>query len=546
MDLHQQLAIQVLEKLDYGVVIIDQHQQIVFWNNWIVEKSQITIQQATSQTLAILFADNELPDVLNEMLENVFIQKTPESITLSLAFINASSPQQVTVKNLELYQSHYHLLEIRAVNQPEVTNNIQELQNDFDQNLIAADHLYDRIARMSSVELPCLKVLSKPLARFSGDLVLSAPKPSGGINIFIGDFTGHGLPAAVGALPVAEVFYGMTQKGFSISDIIEEINKKLIFILPENLSCSACLVELEQEGKMLAVWNGGLPDMLVMDQDSQLKHRVVSEHPALGESTMHKEDLETVFVEVAVGDKVYWCSDGISNTVNKQGDKFGQHNIDQALVKGRNLATLEQILTEFADGQTDDLTMVELDVGIVHQLDLSTSNTSQQANIAASKWDASFHFSANTLRTLDIVPLLVNVVVQIQAPHEHRQRIYTVLAELCSNALEHGLLNLDSKLKESANGFTEYYSLRGKRLAELQDDFIKVSLSHQPESTGGRLDIEIADSGEGFDYQQHAKALAENESLCGRGEGLLRQLCSEFYYSGNGNVAHAVYLWTQQ
>ena len=544
MDLQQQIAIQVLETLDYGVVIIDQHQQIVFWNDWLVEESQITAQQATTKTLASFFSDNELPTLLNTVVDTVFIQKSSESITLPLVFLNTPSLQHVTVKNLELQQQHYCLLEIRTIDQCEATNNIQQLQNDFDQNLAAADHLYDRIAKMSDSDLPCLQVLSKPLAKFSGDLVLSAPKPSGGINIFIGDFTGHGLPAAIGALPVAEVFYGMSQKGFSISDIIEEINKKLLFILPENLFCAACLVELEQEGKMLAVWNGGLPDMLVIDQNSQIKHRVVSEHLPLGVSDMHKADLETVFVEVAAGDKVFWCSDGVKNTVNKQGDKFGQHSIEQALAKGRDLATLEQMLTEFADGQTDDLTMVELDVGIVHQLDLSTSTTSQQSDIAASQWDASFHFSAHTLRTLDSVPLLVNVVVQIQAPHEHRQRIYTVLAELCSNALEHGLLNLDSKLKESANGFTEYYSLRGQRLAELQDGFIKVSLSHQPESTGGRLDIEIADSGEGFDYQQHAKALTENEGLCGRGEGLLKQLCKEFYYSGDGNVAHAVYLWT--
>ena len=544
MDVHQQLAIQILDKLDYGVIIIDQHQQIVFWNNWLVEQSQITSQQATTKTFAALFSDNELPVLLNEMLDNVFKQKSPESITLSLAFINESSFQQLTIKNIELQQQHYCFMEIRAINRSEVTNDIQQLQNDFAQNLAAADHLYDRIANMSDTDLPCLQVLSKPLARFSGDIVLSAPRPSGGINIFFGDFTGHGLPAAIGALPVAEVFYGMTQKGFGISDIIEEINKKLLYILPENLFCTACLVELEQEGKMLAVWNGGLPDMLVIDQDSWIKHRVISDHLPLGVTEMHKADLETVFVEVASSDSVFWCSDGVSNAVNKQGEKFGQHNIDQALAKGRDLANLEQMLTKFSDGQTDDLTMVELDLAIVHQLDLSTSTISSQSSVPASQWDASFYFSAHTLRTLDIVPLLVNVVVQIQAPHEHRQRIYTVLAELCSNAMDHGLLQLDSKLKESANGCTEYYSLRGQRLADLKDGFIKVSLSHKPEATGGRLNIEIADSGEGFDYQQHALALAENESLCGRGEGLLKQLCSEFSYSGNGNIVHAVYLWT--
>jgi hypothetical protein len=51
---------------------------------------------------------------------------------------------------------------------------------------------------------------------------------------------------------------------------------------------------------------------------------------------------------------------------------------------------------------------------------------------------------------------------------EHRERIYMVLAELFFNALDHGLLKLDSRLKETPQGFGEYYSQRTKRLADLQ------------------------------------------------------------------------------
>jgi len=115
-----------------------------------------------------------------------------------------------------------------------------------------------------------------------------------------------------------------------------------------------------------------------------------------------------------------------------------------------------------------------------------------------------------------------------------------------SNALEHGVLKLDSGMKESINGFADYYALRAERLAELKNAYIKISLNHEPYEEGGKLLIRVEDSGEGFDYQRQARGLAENtDDFCGRGHGLLLQLCSEYSVSGKGNIADAAYIWTQ-
>jgi serine phosphatase RsbU (regulator of sigma subunit) len=65
-------------------------------------------------------------------------------------------------------------------------------------------------------------------------MVLAVREPSGGMYVMLGDFTGHGLPAAIGAMPTAEIFYGMAKKGFSAQDILREVNKKLKSILPPN------------------------------------------------------------------------------------------------------------------------------------------------------------------------------------------------------------------------------------------------------------------------------------------------------------------------
>lgn len=173
-----------------------------------------------------------------------------------------------------------------------------------------------------------------------------------------------------------------------------------------------------------------------------------------------------------------------------------------------------------------------------------TSVEPTQISLPPAHWQAEFEFSAQVLRSVDLVPLLVNVLIHIQAPYEHRQRIYTVLAEIFSNALEHGVLQLQSSLKKSVNGFTEYYAQRAQRLAELEEGHINISLSHQPSNDGGILTIRVEDSGDGFDYNQHAKDLAENTTLCSRGEGLLKKLCKHYEYSGKGNIITADYHWT--
>jgi len=412
--------------------------------------------------------------------------------------------------------------------------------------LAVAKHLFERIARMNKHDLPGLTVWGQPLGEFCGDLVMSAPRPSGGVNILLGDFVGYGLPAAVGALPVAEVFYGMTEKGFGLSDIIEEINKKLLFVLPEGLFCAACLIELDQEGKMLAVWNGGLPDLLVVDQHSQIKHRVPSAHIPLGINETEKVDLETVFIEVDAGDKVFCYTDGAVNASNHRDERFGQDKVEQQLKHTADILSFADALTTHIEKspQQDDMTILELDIALIQKADITVVDDNTKLNFPPASWQVDFNFSAEVLKQLDLVPVVVNMLMQIQAPHEHKQRIYTVIAEMYSNALEHGVLKLESSLKQSVNGFAEYYSLRAQRLAELENASIQITLKHEPFQEGGKLTVRVEDSGDGFDFQKHSSNLFENKELCGRGYGLLEQLCSEYSLSGKGNIATAVYLWT--
>lgn len=122
-----------------------------------------------------------------------------------------------------------------------------------------AKAVFDKVAHSGCLNASNVRYLQSPLALFNGDLLLAAYKPSGGMHVLLGDFTGHGLPAAIGAMPLAEVFYGMTAKGYPMADILREMNAKLKRILPVGVFCCATLLNLSFQRELVEVWNGGLP-----------------------------------------------------------------------------------------------------------------------------------------------------------------------------------------------------------------------------------------------------------------------------------------------
>jgi len=121
-----------------------------------------------------------------------------------------------------------------------------------------------------------------------------------------------------------------------------------------------------------------------------------------------------------------------------------------------------------------------------------------------------------------------------------------VLSELYSNALEHGVLGLDSALKRDAAGFARYYQERGERLSHLESGFIRVHLQVVSADQGGqsgRLTIRVEDSGDGFDVQRVLALPPVVNELSGRGLRLVRELSEQSRWSEDGRTACVEFFW---
>ncbi|MEB0154689.1 ATP-binding protein, partial [Pseudomonas sp. CCC4.3] len=161
-------------------------------------------------------------------------------------------------------------------------------------------------------------------------------------------------------------------------------------------------------------------------------------------------------------------------------------------------------------------------------------------------WSVSFECRAATLKRFDPLPYLLQLLLEVHGLRSQSGALYSVLAELYTNALEHGVLGLDSGLKRDATGFSEYYRERNSRLSHLEDGYVRLHLRVVPRGTGGQLSVRIEDSGEGFDVNRVMALSADDHELSGRGLDLVRKLSQHCHWSEDGRTACVEFSWGAQ
>ncbi|MEX1058082.1 MAG: fused response regulator/phosphatase, partial [Natronospirillum sp.] len=203
------------------------------------------------------------------------------------------------------------------------------LQENHNQLLLeqeVARKVYDTVTQGSAAASQYLRTALSSKALFNGDTVLAHHRPDGGLHVFVGDFTGHGLPAAIGALPLADTFYGMTQKGFELEEIVREMNSKLMRVLPVHLFCCGALLHLDLRQKMARLWVGGLPDCLLLTLEGTLI-ALSSDNLPLGVKEKADQPLVVQEFPMQDGERLFIWSDGIIEASNNKQEMFGEDKL---------------------------------------------------------------------------------------------------------------------------------------------------------------------------------------------------------------------------
>ena len=229
---------------------------------------------------------------------------------------------------------------------------LEAYQERTEQEIELSSHVFNSLTkRMNHQPVPGLSQWAVAAGHFSGDLMVHAFSDSGKLYLMLGDFTGHGFSAAIGALPVSDIFFAMTKRGMSLENIVSEINRKLKDVLPIGHFCATGMVCIDVEQHIIEVFNGGLPSILVRDAHGNMKKTFNSLNMALGVMGASLFTPEIERYTLSKGDLLIIFSDGLSEFANETGEEFGENRVMSALSKVNNVGPLEsvrQAISEFS------------------------------------------------------------------------------------------------------------------------------------------------------------------------------------------------------
>lgn len=438
-------------------------------------------------------------------------------------------------------QAHYRI--VRIHNQVmEQRDELSQFHEQVRYEYAIAESIFSNLMLEMSAQVQNIygiNYLSTPSTVFNGDLIVVANRPHGGVYVMIADATGHGLPAAISAIPATRAFFSMASKGLSLGEIAREVNEVLVRFLPMGMMLAASIFEVRANGFEVSWWGGGLPDGYLIDREGDIVHRLVSTHMPLGVLKPYEFEADIVNFRLEPDQQIICYTDGVIEASDEHGEQFGQERLEKVFKQNRAIIpTLYDSVRQFADKTVgDDLSILAMTFPISNANSQIAPPNEVVLNHIPIK--SNLKLCGSALRGISVMTEVRKFLAGILHGGVHLDLVCSVLSELFANAIEHGLLKLDSSIKEEQDGFFLFYQLREQKLKQIGDDmWVELMIDYDP--IQARLTMQLEHNGEGFDY--HIRGSSPEKSFThGRGIVLASELCDSLEYSKQGRSVTAVY-----
>ena len=528
------------------------------------ENGKQAVDIVASQSVDVVLMDVMMP--VMDGYESAAIIKKNKNQFIPIIFLTAMKDEASLAKCIEaggddfLTKPYNHvilsakidsMLRIRSLYNKvaEQNNKLNEHQARATQEMLLAKKVFSGLIQHNmKTDSTGLNFSMSPMSMFNGDVILAERNQTNGLNILISDFTGHGLSAALGAIPVADIFYTMTDKGFSYIEVLSEINNKLVKLLSTSMFMASAFIGMDRNNNIATIVNAGIPEIYII-RDNKIIKTIASSNIPFGISTISPDQISYEIISLEYGDRIIAATDGVMEAENESGDFYGKKRIVDSIKSVTNPEKLfETILHDCKNfcsqaDQSDDITLLE--ICHINEVFYDKKNSEPKSSFVSSNWAMSFNLDIESIKRFDLLPFVMQGINGLQAIPGGYSILLTILTEFYSNALEHGILGLDSEMKNSPDGYMKFYQQKSKLLQKIETGSIRIELNHEIRNiTGGRLTIHVTDSGKGFDINTIGnKPMDENTGLSGRGISLVQHLCKEVKFLGKGNAVMAVYEW---
>lgn len=419
----------------------------------------------------------------------------------------------------------------------------EELQRYYDlaeEEMQATNELMKRIVRWEALDNPQLRYWLESASGVSGDVIAVARAANDIFYIMLADATGHGLAASVNLIPLTQVFYAMTGKGFHVASIVEEMNRQVRAYSPVERFVAVTLAAIDANEHVLEVWNGGNPPVLCVDSQGRELRRFRSRHMPVGILRPDEFSGDCEYFRYDREAVLLLCSDGLIEAANRKDERFGMSGLVSALppvVTVEATAVIrEAVLRHVGELAPHDDISLALVACPLQALPLPPAASKTAFVEAPRHWRLQLTLSAPQIREVDLVPMVMNWAKAMGLQTDQAGRFFLVVTELYTNALDHGILGLDSTIKAGEDGLMSYMEARMQRLEHLQRGEIDLLIEQREVDGREQVLIQIRDSGRGFDYADWLGVdIGTRAQRSGRGIGLIQRLATSIDYRGCGN-----------
>lgn len=486
--------------------------------------------QGEAMPPVIMVSTNEDPVFLEHCFGSGVADYVIKPVNLSLLALKVSS----LIRSVSLQR----LISLQNIE-------LARFKQDAEREEAIAKFTYEYLLRQNNQAIDGVSLWLKPSSSFSGDIAISKISPGGDLYFLLADATGHGLSAAITVMPVVSIFNTMVAKGFDIQPIVIEMNRKLERDTPHDRFVAAIVVHIQQAENQIHVWNGGMPTAYWITQ-GEIIQQFKSRHMALGILEDNQFDANVDTWRFSNRGYFLACSDGLLEQENLQGECFSSKqllNIVQSNPGNLSIALISALATHAqTETYSDDvsfciITPEKIPLGGYCLLDEKTTHSYEDEEFSGFHWLV--RISGKKLANCELSPMCNKFLQYVGVEQNFCQIIFLIVSEMVSNALDHGILQLQSSLKEEPEGFTRYFQEREQRLTRLTNaDAIELSLRWELTAKGAQLVVTVVDTGAGYDFSR--KGSDENNLLSGRGLQMIKNLAQRVEIFPPGNRIEAV------
>ena len=179
----------------------------------------------------------------------------------------------------------------------------------------------------------------QPIAAVGGDFLDYFELTDGKIGLYLGDVSGKGLPAALYAALAVGTLRGVHKTGTSPHEVLATLNRRLMIRGMPRRHAAMQYAVFDPHSHVMQVASAGMPGPFYLCASGCGSMELSGIPPGLFPTASY----ETRTLRLQPGDSVLFCTDGITDAFDRDGEQFGVERLEE-ICGAQRLASPRELL----------------------------------------------------------------------------------------------------------------------------------------------------------------------------------------------------------